>query len=680
MGTDIILEFSDKRSLESKLARPFNPKDGAIYVFLPGFEKIEKFSLTELCCILMKYNKEKMFERLDNKVQEEVTTFFNKTYHVYVAEESFKTGFFSLLVESNAPYRLIFFCIKGVKVRCQKRLTGEILESQKAISLDSIQVAIVEQRRLKQLILGETIAEQAHFPRSVIDEAIEKAKQSGAIQQGAKVGEILVALGLLTQDQVDKSLSIQQKGKKKKLGELLIEERFINEDQLIAALASKFRIQMIDLSKIAPDMKAIVALSSHIVRQFNVMPIADIGEHLIVVISDPTDHSMKKQLRFITGRRIEMVAATSKQIADAIEKYYPPEGFNGNDLIHELSADHEVDPEIVDDDDSDSYRFSETDSKIVHIVNRILMDAYHQKASDIHFEPSIRNNPMKVRYRIDGECRLIHQIPHLYKRAIISRLKIIANLDITERRKPQSGKILLNFQKNIVEYRIETTPTTGKNEDAVLRILVASETLPLNQMGLSPSNLKAFQAALSQPYGIILCVGPTGAGKTTTLHSALAELNKPEKKIWTVEDPVEIIQDGIRQVQINSSIGLNFAEVLRSFLRLDPDIIMIGEMRDAETAKIAIEASLTGHLVLSTLHTNSAPETIVRLIDMDMDPFNFSDALLLIVAQRLARKLCDQCKKPYTPSEEEYMTLVGYMENVCLRNTECNRIPVMFNS
>jgi type II secretory ATPase GspE/PulE/Tfp pilus assembly ATPase PilB-like protein len=234
----------------------------------------------------------------------------------------------------------------------------------------------------------------------------------------------------------------------------------------------------------------------------------------------------------------------------------------------------------------------------------------------------------------------------------------MSNLDISEHRKPQSGKIVLLQQNNQIEYRVEITPTAGGNEDAVLRILPSAYPLPLEEIDFSENNLNAFLSILSEPYGIILCVGPTGSGKTTTLHSALRHLNTPEVKIWTVEDPVEITQEGLRQVQVQSKIGLTFQEVLRSFLRSDPDIIMIGEMRDAETAKTAIEASLTGHMVLSTLHTNSAPETINRLIEMGMDPFNFADALLGVLAQRLARRLCNKCMEPYHPSRQEYDELV----------------------
>jgi len=473
------------------------------------------------------------------------------------------------------------------------------------------------------------------------------------------VGDILIAEGLVTREQVERALERQTGKKKKKIGELLVEQGLITEDQILTTLAMKFRFRYVELTSIVPDTKALDAFTSDVVRRLHVMPVADKGDRLIIATAQPTDNSLHKHLGFYTGRKIEVVVATSKQIAEAIERYYPPEESFVEDLIGELAVSHEVETE---DDEEGEAGFSETDSQIVNLVNKILMDGYAKEASDIHFEPGLREQPLQVRYRIDGVCQLVHQIPVLYKRAIISRLKIMSNLDITERRQPQSGKILLKFKNKRVEYRLETTPTTGYNEDAVLRILASAKPVPLEKMGLSRGNEKAFRAMLAQPYGIILCVGPTGSGKTTTLHSALGHLNTPDRKIWTVEDPVEITQPGLRQVQVQSNIGLTFAKALRSFLRLDPDVIMIGEMRDKETASMAIEASLTGHLVLSTLHTNSAPETLVRLIEMDMDPYNFADALLGILAQRLARRLCDSCKISYHPSAEEFEELVRYYD------------------
>jgi type II secretory ATPase GspE/PulE/Tfp pilus assembly ATPase PilB-like protein len=301
----------------------------------------------------------------------------------------------------------------------------------------------------------------------------------------------------------------------------------------------------------------------------------------------------------------------------------------------------------------------EEDSAVVQVVNKIIMDAYNRDASDIHIEPYPGKQNTEVRIRIDGACTLYQTIPFSYKAAVVSRIKIMSDLDIAERRKPQDGKIRFKKYGGIdIELRVATIPTQGGLEDIVMRILAAGEPIPLDKMGFSEYNLDNFIDVVTQPYGIIFVCGPTGSGKTTTLHSALSYINKTETKIWTAEDPVEITQRGLRQVQVKPKIGFDFAAAMRAFLRADPDVIMVGEMRDKETTSIGIEASLTGHLVFSTLHTNSAPESITRLLDMGMDPFNFADAILAILAQRLVRTLCKDCKKAYNPSKEEYDELV----------------------
>ncbi len=301
----------------------------------------------------------------------------------------------------------------------------------------------------------------------------------------------------------------------------------------------------------------------------------------------------------------------------------------------------------------------EEDSAVVQLVNKIVIDADTRGASDIHFEPYPGKQNTQVRFRVDGECYVYQTIPYHYRNAVVSRIKIMSDLDIAERRIPQDGKI--KFKKyggRNIELRVATVPTQGGLEDVVLRILAAGEPIPLDKIGFSKANYKKFISAITVPYGIIFVCGPTGSGKTTTLHSALGYINKPERKIWTAEDPVEITQKGLRQVQVKPKIGFDFATAMRSFLRADPDVIMVGEMRDKETTQIGIEASLTGHLVLSTLHTNSAPESITRLLDMGMDPFNFADAILCIMAQRLVRTLCPDCKKAYHPDQNEFDELV----------------------
>jgi type II secretory ATPase GspE/PulE/Tfp pilus assembly ATPase PilB-like protein len=308
------------------------------------------------------------------------------------------------------------------------------------------------------------------------------------------------------------------------------------------------------------------------------------------------------------------------------------------------------------------------DNELVKLVNKVIVDAYNQGASDIHIEPYPGKAKTEIRFRKDGSLGPYIEVPSSYRAAIAARLKIMCDLDISEKRKPQDGKIKFKkFGPLDIELRVATIPTAGGVEDIVMRILAAGEPIPLDKMGFTEKNLEQLKATVSKPYGLFFCCGPTGSGKTTTLHSVLKFLNTPDTKIWTAEDPVEITQKGLRQVQVNKKAGLDFAVIMKAFLRADPDIIMVGEMRDKETTSTGIEASLTGHLVFATLHTNSAPESINRLLDMGMDPFNFSDALLGILAQRLAKRICS-CKQPYTPEPAE---LTSFLREYCeeLMNT-----------
>ena len=484
---------------------------------------------------------------------------------------------------------------------------------------------------------------------SQVTRGVTETQDARQLRRRLRLGEVLVSEGLTSEAEIHVALSQQKKQKGKRLGEVLVELGMVDESAIARVLANRLGLPFIDLDSTDIESDALAEIPARVIREQQVFPIRADIETLTVAMGDPLSSEAIDAVRFTCKKRVVEVVATPTQlktyIADRLSTQESSEDFET--YLRSLGG---------------SGGDAEDDDDVIKLVNRFIVDAVRDRASDIHIEPYGEKQDLTVRFRVDGQLRNYRRIPSEYRERIVARMKIMARLNIAERRLPQDGKIRFKLGEREIELRMVTLPTAGENEDVVLRILAGFGALPLSEMGLSPENLQAVEALVRRPYGLMLAVGPTGSGKTTTLHSMLAQINDVKKKIWTVEDPVEITQPGLRQLQVQPQIGLTFASAMRSFLRADPDVIMVGEMRDEETAHMGIEASLTGHMVLSTLHTNTAPETVTRLIDMGMEPFSFSDALLGILSQRLARQLCGKCKVQYdaTPDEtDEFSRYIG---------------------
>ncbi len=471
--------------------------------------------------------------------------------------------------------------------------------------------------------------------------------------------DYLISNNIITNKDLEQAMVNARKAKKQ-LESVLISDFNVSKEDIGKSLSNYYKTQFIpyDERMVIPG-QLLKGLKINFLKKNVFVPISQSGDKLVVAMENP-DYLPARDVinRLLPAKQYEYCVALREDIFRMIDLFFNVkrkdmmEQGSIEDILGKLETGEE-------EDDEDLERVSEEDGAIVQLVNKMVIDAYNRGASDIHIEPRHGKANAVIRFRIDGACQVYQTVPYTFKRAVVSRLKIMSELDIAERRFPQDGKI--KFKKYApldIELRVASIPTAGGNEDVVLRLLSTGEPIPLDKMGMSERTYNAFIEMISKPYGIALVVGPTGSGKTTTLHAALRFINKPETKIWTAEDPVEITQEGLRQVQVHPKIGFDFATAMRAFLRADPDVIMVGEMRDHETVSTGIEASLTGHLVFSTLHTNSAPETVTRLLDMGMDPFNFADALLGVLAQRLVRTLCKDCKETYNPRQDEFDALV----------------------
>ncbi len=569
------------------------------------------------------------------------------------SEETDTLGFYALPAEPNSPFREIFFYSHGVNLVETNQPLGEMLVHAGKMDNGQLQKGLDEQRQVPRIPIGQILIQNRTLSQAQLEEATSLQKR-----KGTRLGEVLIEAGLATAEDIDHALAEQRRGGGRRIGQILIDLKLVSEVDLSMTLAKKFELPFIDLDRCSINEEAVSELPKDFIEKNKVLPVDSDAKCITIAIADPLAIDTIDLVRIRTKKQVFEIVVTPSQLELYIPKYLDQVATKVvatemDHILKGLAMDEgqfgATEPETA----AELSQIKESDNSIIKLANQIIIDAYRRGASDIHVEPNGKEHTVVVRFRIDGDCVAYQEIPSTFRLPLVARFKIMAQLDISERRKPQDGKIRFKIADKQIELRVATIPTVNGNEDLVLRILAASKPMPLDQIGLSDRNFQALTQLLKQPYGLILCVGPTGSGKTTTLHSALGTINTIDTKIWTAEDPVEITQPGLRQVQVNAKIGFTFANAMRAFLRADPDVIMVGEMRDHETASTAIEASLTGHLVFSTLHTNSAPETVTRLIDMGLDPFSFADALLGVLAQRLARSLCKQCRTRYVADEKE---------------------------
>jgi general secretion pathway protein E len=461
-----------------------------------------------------------------------------------------------------------------------------------------------------------------------------------------RLGEILVDHGKVDQAQVDRALRLQQDDQSGRIGEILLRLGSITEVDLVQALAEQSGVPVAKPEDFPELPLAALQISQRYLRESMALPLADDGDHLTVAIVDPFDGFLRESLAVATGRQIDLVLTTPTDLRAAFDRLYG----SGKSSMDQIVGDIEMLEDDSGNEDLQQLKDLASEAPVIRLVSLIISRAMESRASDIHVEPF--ENRLVVRYRIDGVLHEVESPPRRLSAAVISRIKIMANLDIAERRLPQDGRIKLRIQGKEADLRVSTVPTLY-GESVVMRILDKSSTLlDFDRLGFDAKNLEVFKSALMQPHGILLVTGPTGSGKTTTLYTALQAINQPDLKILTVEDPVEYQMDGINQIQVKPQIGLTFANALRSIVRQDPDVIMVGEIRDLETAQIAVQSALTGHLVLSTLHTNDAASTINRLLDMGVEDYLLTSTIVGVEAQRLVRNLCTACRQPYTPAPQ----------------------------
>ncbi len=557
-----------------------------------------------------------------------------------------KSGLFLFLTKAANQVQRWFIPLTAIASNQTRAPLGKVLVNRKIVELQAVNAGLEKQRQLRSTKLGDYLERQ----RIVTGKQLEGVLRHSEFAPHLKLGDVLVKERIITGKQRDDALAMQAIDRIKPLGEILVEMGMVSREAIKRVLVDQLGIPLIHLREFQFDVNAIRAIPAELAHKHTAIPLCRTATRIVIALEDPLDGEALQAFEFVSDLKVDPVLASHDDLVFMIAQFYGPPQNKGNlhEIIAELGGDEAAAANMPGD------VVTELDNTLVRLVNRIIVDAIAQGVSDIHIEAMPGNRPGRVRFRKDGILVPYTEIPANCRNAVVSRIKIMSELDISEKRRPQDGKFnFRQFGPAPVELRVVTIPTANGLEGVVMRILTPTKAISVEQIDLAPQMLTNLKTIVLKPFGLLLVCGPTGSGKTTTLHALLSHINTPERKIWTVENPIEITQDGLCQVQVHAKIGLTFPEILRSFMRADPDVIMVGETRDTETAATVITASLTGHLVLSTMHTNSAVESVVRLLDFGLDPFSFADALLGIVGQRLVRRLCLTCRVPHTATKAE---------------------------
>ncbi len=650
----IEIKFIDNKSVSGILGKQFLPMDETITVESNGNKQI--YELSRVCCILFNgFIDEKFARKRPGEIVEDIVTINNDVYTVRALRQQSNNnigiGFYAVPVDQELGIKLIFFSNKGVLKRAQNRKIGNILVEVGNASQDDVEAALKKQKALKESRLGEIISDKHQISQEMIENALENSYPEAKL-----IGDILIAAKLVTIEQVNDALEEQRSNKSKQLGSILVGNGIITEANLMVALALKFNMRFVNMRDVSFKPELLNIVSEDIIRKYNIFPVNVDGNKIIIATSNPADVSITDTLRFHTNMWVEMVVATLKQIEQCISKHC------GDKKYIDFAIDED---EFAPDIDKCAVNFHQEEAytaPIIRLSNKVVFDGIMSGASDIHLLP--QPDGLKVSFRTNGLLRMYQNLDMKLHKSLITRFKIMSLMNIAEHRHPQDGRFQVKHENRKIELRVSCMPG-NYGENIVMRILDKGKSnFSLGELGIDSSTVEKIRHIVRSVHGMMLVTGPTGSGKSTTLVSVLRELINEPKHLLSVEDPIEAEILGVNQIQVNEKIGFGFAKALRNVLRHDPDVIMVGEIRDPDTARIAVQAALTGHILISSLHTNQAAGAFSRLTDMGIEPYLISATLRGVMAQQLFPKLCPQCRKANKLQTEQLNFLTNYGINV----------------